>query len=253
MKLNLYPCFKHLEKFDNINVYSDTHFADEEMAKLRGISDEQQVKNINKVGGKKTVNIFLGDVCAEDHLEEGLKFVKDIKGYKILIMGNHDKGISNYQKKTYTAQFCPHCHKEVPQGTYKAFTEETYVATNHMIGGTCPHCGKYAKDSAWGSRFEREVDNGLFDEVYSGEVNLNEKIKLSHIALPTVPHMVNIHGHDHSGKSRDKHHINVCGEAINFTPVSLIALNKNGCFKCAKDINRDTIDAATKKSRKKQN
>lgn len=94
MKIDLYPCFEHLKQFNNIWLYSDPHFSDEDMPYLREnyITDEEQIKRINSIVGKKDVIIILGDVGNP-------QIVKSIKGYKILVMGNHDGGKSNYQSK----------------------------------------------------------------------------------------------------------------------------------------------------------
>jgi len=71
----------------NIWLYSDPHFSDAEMVYLRKdyIGDEEQIRRINAKVGKNDTFICLGDVG-------NLELVKRIKGYKVLIMGNHDEG-----------------------------------------------------------------------------------------------------------------------------------------------------------------
>ena len=93
MKVSLYPCFKHWTTFQNIWIYSDPHFSDEESQYFRRNypGDEEQVKRINSKVGKRDMIIFLGDIC-------NTEYIKQIKGYKVLVMGNHDKGASNYIK-----------------------------------------------------------------------------------------------------------------------------------------------------------
>ena len=92
--IDLYPCFEHLKQFNNIFVYSDPHFSDPEMVYLRKnyIGDEEQVNRINSIVGRKDVIIFLGDIG-------NVEWIKKVRGYKILIMGNHDSGKSNYQRR----------------------------------------------------------------------------------------------------------------------------------------------------------
>lgn len=77
----------------SIFLYSDPHFDDEESNFLRTnyIGDDEQVKSINKKLGKNDTIIFLGDIG-------NVEFIKRIRGYKILIMGNHDKGATNYKR-----------------------------------------------------------------------------------------------------------------------------------------------------------
>lgn len=91
--IDLYPCFAHLKKFNTIYLYSDPHFNDEEMKYIRKnyISDDEQVKHINSKVGKKDILIILGDIG-------DVSFINKLRGYKILVMGNHDKGKTNYQK-----------------------------------------------------------------------------------------------------------------------------------------------------------
>lgn len=90
----LYKVFNERWNGQTTWVYSDPHFGDKELA--AGTpgrpSDEEQVKLINSKVGKKDVLIILGDcgdpaICAK------------LRGYKVLIMGNHDAGRSNYERK----------------------------------------------------------------------------------------------------------------------------------------------------------
>lgn len=90
--------YKHLyDKFSNwfrggqVYFYSDPHFSDEEMVHLRKnyIGDEEQIKRINSKIGKNDTIIILGDIGNKD-------FLKKIRGYKVLLLGNHDAGATNY-------------------------------------------------------------------------------------------------------------------------------------------------------------
>ena len=190
MKIDLYPCFKHLLEYQTIWLYSDPHFGDEKMMKARKkyIGDEEQIKRINAKVGKKDVIIFLGDIG-------DATYIKKIKGYKILILGNHDKGKSNYQRTIIN-----------------------------------------------------DIDNHLFDEIYEGIVTLNDKIILSHEPV-TFPYAFNIHGHDHSNKinANDGLHLNVCAENIDYAPISLNKLIKDGTFNNVPNIHRNAIDKAIDK------
>lgn len=193
--IDLYPCFKHLVIYNTIWIYSDPHFNDEDAALYRRdyIGDDEQVKRINSKVGKKDVIFILGDIG-------DVEYVKKIKGYKILVMGNHDRGKSYYQRK--------------------------------IVDG---------------------VDNHLFDEVYSGVVVLNEKLLLSHEPVSGLPFIFNIHGHNHIDFSRkkDKTRLNVCAEYINYTPISINSLYKNGMLKDVISIHRLAIEEA-KEIKKRQ-
>lgn len=48
--------------------------------------------SINKAVGKNDTLVMLGDIG-------DTSFVSKLRGYKVLIMGNHDRGASNYQKQ----------------------------------------------------------------------------------------------------------------------------------------------------------
>ena len=54
------------------------------------IGDEEQIKRINSKIGKYDTLVVLGDVG-------DVEWVRKIRGYKVLVMGNHDKGASNYK------------------------------------------------------------------------------------------------------------------------------------------------------------
>ena len=87
----LYDIFAHWHTTGTVWLISDTHFDDEELA--AGVSNrpstEEYIILINSKVGKRDTVIHLGDVG-------NLEAIKKIKGYKILIMGNHDSGKSNY-------------------------------------------------------------------------------------------------------------------------------------------------------------
>lgn len=94
MYKGLYDCFKHWYHGGQVYFYSDPHFGDAKISKLRGITDEEQIKNINAKVGKNDTIVILGDVG-------DVKWVKKIRGYKVLIKGNHDAGASNYKRIIY--------------------------------------------------------------------------------------------------------------------------------------------------------
>lgn len=93
-RVKLYDCFNHWQEKGVIWVYSDTHFDDEDCKAMdiNWPTPEEQVKIINSKVGKKDTLILLGDVG-------NITWINKIKGYKVLICGNHDKGYTNYLKK----------------------------------------------------------------------------------------------------------------------------------------------------------
>lgn len=94
MYKHLYDCFAHWfhENRGGVWFYSDPHFEDEEMKWLRQnyIGDQEQVNNINRYVGKYDTIVILGDIGNPEWLQK-------IKGYKVLVLGNHDRGASVYK------------------------------------------------------------------------------------------------------------------------------------------------------------
>lgn len=93
MIAGLYDIFAHWHKQGTVWIYSDTHFNDKELGE--GVaarpSAEEHLKLINSKVGKKDTLILLGDVG-------DIEVARKLKGYKILIAGNHDAGMSNYKE-----------------------------------------------------------------------------------------------------------------------------------------------------------
>lgn len=91
MRIKLYKSFERWYRGGTIWVYSDPHFGDPDQKTMDYLwpDDNEQVRLINYNLSKNDTIIFLGDIGDASYIEK-------IKGYKVLIMGNHDKGASNY-------------------------------------------------------------------------------------------------------------------------------------------------------------
>lgn len=89
----LYKPFEHWGE-NTCWIISDTHFDDPDLihSYLDRPTAAEQVKLINSKVGKKDTLIILGDVG-------NIEWVRQLRGYKILVMGNHDAGASNYLGK----------------------------------------------------------------------------------------------------------------------------------------------------------
>ena len=89
----LYKPFEHWGE-NTCWIISDTHFDDPDL--IHTYPDRptaaEQVKLINSKVGKNDTLIILGDVG-------NVEWVKQLRGYKVLVMGNHDAGASNYLGK----------------------------------------------------------------------------------------------------------------------------------------------------------
>lgn len=206
MYKNLYECFKHWYHGGQIYFISDTHFNDNETKELRkhNIPDDEIIKRINSTISNRDTLVILGDIG-------NVEYVKKLKGYKVLIKGNHDKGSSNYKRR---------------------ITEISKTASDYML----------EKDS-WDLKGYCWIgDNHLFDEVYDGVLTISDKIILSHEPVD-FKYAFNIHGHDHSNTQfKDDAHLNVCCEWIDYRPISLKEIVKSGKLKSVKNIHRECID-----------
>lgn len=178
----LYDCFQHWGEKNAVWVISDTHFGDKDIQKAfpNRPSDEELIKNINQKVGKTGTLLLLGDVG-------DIECAKQLKGYKVLICGNHDAGATNYKE--------------------------------------------------------------IFDEVYTGALIIGEKLLLSHEPID-IPWVFDIHGHDHVGTKR-KGHLNVCADAIGYTPINFNQFLKSGASSKIQTIHRETIDKATERKKKR--
>jgi len=88
---SLYPCFQHWSEKGSVYLVSDTHFRDLDR-KYMGyhISNENQFYFLKDICHRNDTLIHLGDVG-------DLSYIKRLKCYKVLIMGNHDQSIEKME------------------------------------------------------------------------------------------------------------------------------------------------------------
>ena len=229
---SLYEPFKHWSEMSGVFILSDTHFNDSDCKLMdkNWISVDEQVDRINKLVHKNDTLIILGDVG-------DTRYISRLKaGYKVLVMGNHDTGRSNFERKIIT----------------KRFSKDMYTREDALnkMKEDYPDC-KYSVSEEYDfhSPFESWVisaDNKLFDEVYGGPLMIGEKIFLSHEPILGIDWCLNIHGHDHSGRKIDNYHLNLASNVCNYTPINLKNEIKNGLLANVLSIHRMTIDNASK-------
>ena len=228
----LYDIFKKWSAKGSVYIISDPHFSDQESFELRAKNNKIPdyiktveelydfiISNVNKVAHKNDCLIVLGDVG-------NIECIAKLKvGYKVLLLGNHDRGADYYKRivtditnlKTILANAV-----KFP----KDLLMNEYELDNHVI-----------------------CDNKLFDEVYSGPLMISDKIILSHEPIiPCPDYLVNLCGHvhakDHKFEVDNHQYYNFCAEAIDYKPISLGELIKDGLLSKVKDIHRVTVDGA---------
>ena len=229
---SLYAIFKKWSAKGSVYIISDPHFSDKESFEFRSKNnklpdniktvtdlDNFIISNINKVAHKNDCLIILGDVG-------NIECVTKLKaGYKVLLLGNHDRG-ADYYKRTVTD-----------------ITNLKTILANAI---------KFPKDLLMSEHeLDNHVicDNKLFDEVYPGPLMISDKIILSHEPIiPCPDYLVNLCGHvhdkDHKFKIDNHQYYNFCAEAIDYKPISLGELIKDGLLSKVKDIHRVTVDGA---------
>ena len=227
---SLYELFQERwGRFQTGWLISDTHFGDEELraGMPNRPSDEEIVKSINSCVGKNDLLIHLGDVG-------DVEYVRKLKGYKVLIMGNHDAGASNYKRQKVT--------KAIPADGF------TYSEVLDFVKNEYPN---------WSVHVEKQnpfwlitIDNGLFDEVYEGALIVGEKLILTHEPVE-ISWLFNIHGHNHQGNVKTGNHLNVCTDVVGHKPVSLNKFLKEGHLSKIQTIHRACIDNAIERKKKR--
>lgn len=237
MLLQLYEKFQNWSSKGSIWLYSDPHFEDNDCKIMSEDwpSPQEQIDIINSKVFKNDTLILLGDIGNP-------YWIKKLRaGYKILITGNHDQGVTNYKKKEF----------------HLVYDEKDWGDNEKILRKSLrkkyPDCDIYIYKSyefhAPFVRYNITIDNRMFDEVYDGPLFISPKICLSHEPL-NLGFGLNIHGHKHdlSGGNYDTSHFNVCSNTIDYTPIRLDKIIKEGYLKKVDDIHRVAIDKATSRN-----
>ena len=215
-------------------IYSDPHFGDDELVsciKCRP-SDEEQIKRINAKCGRRDCLIILGDIG-------NIEYVHQLRAeYKVLIMGNHDTGATNYKR-----QIVKEIYDQDKYTKEQAIIEARAKFPNWKI--------TISEEYSFCSPFMRWVicaDNLLFDEVYEGALIVGEKLILSHEPIVGLTWAMNLHGHVHDKRAKtDAYHINCCSDIIGYEPINLTQKLKQGIATRVTSIHRQIIDKATER------
>lgn len=234
----LYQPFQHWGQSGTCWIISDTHFDDPDLihAYTDRPSAEEQVRRINAKCGRADTLIILGDVG-------DISYVRQLRAkYKILVMGNHDSGASNYKRQIIKKKF----DKDQWQ-KHEALDEMKRLYPN------CSYTIEEQYDfHAPFIYWMVSADNRLFDEVYTGPVMISEKLMLSHEPINMIPWAFNVHGHVHDRRVQNNgNHFNVCADVIGYEPINFNQWMKQGHMANIVSVHRETIDRATSNAKKR--
>lgn len=90
----VYDTFNKLwNDYQTVWIISDLHFNEDDLKAgfPNRPSDNELVKRINAKVGRRDVLLVLGD-CGD------LEYVKQLRGYKVLVAGNHDCGLTKHKE-----------------------------------------------------------------------------------------------------------------------------------------------------------
>ena len=90
----VYDTFNKLwNDYQTVFIISDLHFNEDDLKAgfPNRPSDNELVKRINAKVGRRDVLLILGD-CGD------LEYVKQLRGYKVLVAGNHDCGLTKHKE-----------------------------------------------------------------------------------------------------------------------------------------------------------
>jgi calcineurin-like phosphoesterase family protein len=201
-------------------------------------SDDEQIRRINAKCGRKDTLIILGDVGNID-------CVRRLRAaHKVLIMGNHDAGRTNYERVTKILTFDKtQCSKEQLKNAL------TLKYPGWKIDISEEHNDFHSPFDYWAVK----LDNCLFDEVYEGALIVGEKLILSHEPIMGLTWAMNLHGHVHDKRAKtDAYHINCCSDVIGYEPINLTQKLKQGIMSRIVSIHRQTIDKATERKARRR-
>ena len=207
---SLYAPFKKWSQNASVWLYSDPHFGDFESYTFRGLNasktkeelDNFQVGRINTVVGKNDTIIFLGDIGDPTPL-------KRIRGHKILITGNHDRGGAFY--KDYFEEIYTGC----------LTISDRFILSHEPIEGCPSYLFNIHGHDHNGTYFKEYVLRN-----YDADMPLDSMVSNY---LATV-------------KQYNLNKFNVCAEWINYKPVSLKDIIHSGVLASIPTIHRDYLD-----------
>lgn len=174
----VYQTFNKLwDKYQTVYIISDTHFADKELRKgiPNRLSDEELVKKINARVGAKDVLILLGDCGSPE-------FVRQLRGYKVLIAGNHEPGLSAFNE----------IFDEIYSGAL--IIGEKIILSHEPIPGITWAMNVHGHNHNKNSKNDANHFNVCADVIEYEPINFNQWLKAGHLSKIETLHRQIING-----------------------------------------------------------
>lgn len=166
---------------------SDPHFGDEDLraGMPNRPSDEELVKKINARVGAKDVLILLGDCGSPE-------FVRQLRGYKVLIAGNHEPGLSAFDE----------IFNEIYSGPL--MIGEKIILSHEPIPGITWAMNVHGHNHNKNSKNDANHFNVCADVIEYEPINFNQWLKAGHLSKIETLHRQIINGATERKKKRGK-------------------------------------------------
>ena len=166
---------------------SDTHFGDEDLraGMPNRPSDEELVRRINAKVGRKDTLLLLGD-CGNP------EFVRQLRGYKVLIAGNHEPGLSAFDE----------IFDEIYSGAL--IIGEKIILSHEPIPGISWAMNIHGHNHNKNSKNDVNHFNVCADVIGYEPINFNQWLKVGHLSKIQTLHRQIIDGATERKKKRGK-------------------------------------------------
>lgn len=166
---------------------SDTHFGDEDLraGMPNRPSDEELVRRINAKVGRKDTLLLLGD-CGNP------EFVRQLRGYKVLIAGNHEPGLSAFDE----------IFDEIYSGAL--IIGEKIILSHEPIPGISWAMNIHGHNHNKNSKNDVNHFNVCADVIEYEPINFNQWLKAGHLSKIQTLHRQIINGATERKKKRGK-------------------------------------------------
>ena len=168
-------------------IISDLHFDDEDLraGMPNRPSDDELVRKINAKVGRKDTLIVLGDCGSPE-------FVQQLRGYKVLIAGNHEPGLTAFDK----------IFDEIYSGPL--MIGEKIILSHEPIPGITWAMNVHGHNHNKNSKNDANHFNVCADVISYEPINFNQWLKSGHLAKVQTLHRQIIDNASERARKRGK-------------------------------------------------